>query len=90
MGQDPAGNGVDGGEPCGDPQRLGDLARVADAMREACIQTLLTAYEDARIRGLCDEGALEYAVAAVRRLDGAVVAREAGYGRADPGMGPIT
>lgn len=42
---------------------------VAEAVREACLDAALSAYEDARIAGLCHEGAWEAAVSAVRRLD---------------------
>jgi len=46
-----------------------DFAAIAAAVREACIDTAIQAYEDAGIRGLCDEGRWEYAIAAVKRLD---------------------
>ncbi len=43
--------------------------RLAEAVRTACIQALVTGYEEAGISGLCAEGALEYALDAVRMLD---------------------
>ncbi len=46
-----------------------DLTRLADELRETCIDTFLTAYEDAGISGLCAEGRVEYAVGALRQLD---------------------
>jgi hypothetical protein len=44
-------------------------ASVAEAVRRACIEAALAAYEDAKIRGLCHEGAWECAVEALRSLD---------------------
>lgn len=44
----------------------GDLAR---AVRTACIQAALDGYEQAQIAGLCQEGAWECAVDAMRKLD---------------------
>lgn len=41
---------------------------LAETIRNACLQTALEAYEDARIRGLCQEGAWECAVSALRGL----------------------
>lgn len=46
-----------------------DCATVAEAVRTACVDAALQAYEDAGIRGLCDDGRWEYAIAAIRRLD---------------------
>jgi len=46
---------------------------VAEAVRQACVNTALIAYEDARIDGLCHEGAWECAVDAMRSLELAVV-----------------
>ena len=42
---------------------------VAEAVRAACVDAALAAYEDAGIRGLCEEGRWEAALAAIRRLD---------------------
>ena len=53
-----------------DAQRLSDQGlRLAEAVREACLEAALAAYEDAQIRGLCAEGAWECAVGALRTLD---------------------
>lgn len=41
----------------------------AEAVRAACLRTLLEAHEDAGLRGLCAAGRWETAVQAVRRLD---------------------
>lgn len=46
-----------------------DDQRIAEAVRRACIDAALEAYEDAQIRGLCHEGAWEVAIGAVRSLD---------------------
>jgi hypothetical protein len=48
---------------------LNDFAAIAEAVRTACIDTAIEAYEDAGIQGLCDEGRWEYTIAAMRRLD---------------------
>ncbi|MDT3736308.1 MAG: hypothetical protein ROZ00_08795 [Denitratisoma sp.] len=42
---------------------------IAEAVRRACVEAALEAYEDAQIRGLCREGAWEVAIEAVRTLD---------------------
>jgi hypothetical protein len=41
----------------------------ADKIREACAKEFIRAYEEAGIKGLCEEGRIEYAVDAVRSLD---------------------
>jgi hypothetical protein len=46
-----------------------DRLRVAEAIRDACVHTLLQGYERAAMDGLCHEGAFEAAVDAVRSLD---------------------
>ena len=49
---------------------------LAEAVRAACLNAALEAYEDASIRGVCGEGAWECAIGAIRSLDiGAVVER---------------
>ena len=50
-----------------------DEQRIAEAVRRACIDAALEAYEDAQVRGLCREGAWEVAIEAVRSLDVAAV-----------------
>lgn len=42
---------------------------MGEAIRQACIQAALAAYEDAKLQGLCAEGAWECAVSAMQRLD---------------------
>jgi hypothetical protein len=44
-------------------------ATLAEAVRQACIEAAQAAYEDARINGLCHEGAWECAVDTIRSLD---------------------
>lgn len=46
---------------------------LAEAVRKACVEAALTAYEDAAMSGLCHEGAWECAVDAMRSLDVAAV-----------------
>lgn len=43
--------------------------QVAEAIRAACIQAAQQGYEQAAADGLCDEGALEVALEAIRSLD---------------------
>ena len=43
--------------------------RIAEAVRQACVRAALEGYEEAGISGLCHDGALEYAVDAIRMLD---------------------
>jgi hypothetical protein len=56
-----AGMATDPTEP--DPRRL------AEAVRRACIEAALAAYEDAGVQGLCAEGRWEVAVGAMQSLD---------------------
>ncbi len=52
---------------------LEQLWRPALAISEACYAAALTAYEGAAADGLCHEGALECALAAMRHVDVAAV-----------------
>lgn len=45
------------------------LLRVAEAVRAACLAAAQESYEEASMRGLCHEGAWEYAMGVVRALD---------------------
>jgi hypothetical protein len=47
---------------------MDDPEKLAEAVRRACVEAALDAYEDAQIRGLCREGAWEAAIEAVRSL----------------------
>ncbi len=46
-----------------------EKCRLAEAVKQACINAALSAFEDAGISGLCQEGALENALGAIRMLD---------------------
>lgn len=43
--------------------------QLAEAVRRACIDAALAAWEDAGISGLCAEGRWEMAIQAMRQLD---------------------
>ncbi len=45
------------------------LMQLAQAIRAACVQAAQQGYERAAADGLCDEGALEVALDAIRSLD---------------------
>lgn len=49
---------------------------LAGQVREVCISTALSAYEDASISGLCAEGAFEAAISAIRMLDVASIVNQ--------------
>ena len=44
-------------------------AQIAETVRAACLQAAQQGYERAAADGLCDEGALEVALDAIRSLD---------------------
>lgn len=46
-----------------------DPRLLAEAVRTACIQAALDAYEEGGVRGLCAEGRWEYAISAMRQLE---------------------
>ena len=46
-----------------------DFVQLAEAIRTACAQAAQQGYERAAADGLCDEGALEVALDAIRSLD---------------------
>ena len=46
--------------------RTGLALRLAEAIREACLEAAIDGYEQASISGLCHEGAWEAAVSAIR------------------------
>ena len=50
--------------------------RIAEAVRAACIATAQASYERAAADGLCDEGAWEVAIDAMRSLDVEAIVRE--------------
>jgi hypothetical protein len=53
-----------------------DLQDLAKRIRDACLEAVVGAYDDAGIQGLCAEGRWEAAVGALRTLDLAPVLRE--------------
>jgi hypothetical protein len=53
-----------------------DLEDFAKRIRDACLEAVLRAYEDAGLQGLCAEGRWEVAVGALRTLDLAPLVRE--------------
>jgi hypothetical protein len=46
-----------------------DLEDLAKLIREACLDAVLQAYEDAGIQGLCAEGRWEAAISALRTVE---------------------
>ena len=57
---------------------------LAEAVRRACIETALAAYEDAGIAGLCAEGRWEAAVSAMQSLDLRLLERDRAQASAIP------
>ena len=55
--------------------------RIAEAIRAACIKTAQQSYEHTAADGLCDEGAWEVAIDALRSLDVAAILREVNTGK---------
>ena len=53
-----------------------DLDDIAKRIRDACLEAVLQAYEDAGVQGLCTEGRWEVAIGALRTLDLAPLLRE--------------
>lgn len=45
------------------------LRRLARAVQQICVETALRAYEEAKMSGLCQEGAWELAVDAMRTVN---------------------
>jgi hypothetical protein len=53
-----------------------DVEDLAKRIRDACIEAVLQAYEDAGIQGLCAEGRWEAAVDALRTIELGPLLRE--------------
>lgn len=51
-----------------------DSRKLTEAVRQACLDAAVSAYEDASLSGLCHEGAWEVAVGAIRSVDVASLA----------------
>jgi hypothetical protein len=60
-----------------------NLEDVAKRIRDACLEAVLQAYEDAGVQGLCAEGRWEAAVGALQTLDLAPLLREYQHPSAD-------
>ncbi len=58
-----------------------DPRRVAQAVRNACIEAALAAYERASTDGLCGAGAWECAIEAIRALDLDSILHDASRGK---------
>lgn len=56
---------------------LTEQNRIAEAVRQVCVDAALAAYEDAGMSGLCHEGRWECAVDAMRSLDVATIVKQA-------------
>ena len=52
-----------------------DAAELAERVRSSLLERALAAHDDARLQGLCMEGAWEAAVSAIRSFDVAALAR---------------
>jgi hypothetical protein len=50
---------------------------LAETIRSACVEAALAAYEDAKVMGLCHEGAWEYAIGRLLQLDARALVEEA-------------
>ena len=57
---------------------------IARAVRSACVQAALDGYEQAQIAGLCQEGAWEVAVDAIRRVDLREILRQTAAAESSP------
>lgn len=54
---------------------ISESTRLAERVRAALLERALLAHDDARLQGLCMEGAWEAAVSAMRALDLAALVR---------------
>jgi hypothetical protein len=57
---------------------------IARAVRSACVQAALDGYEQAQIAGLCQEGAWEVAVDAIRMVDLKEILRKMAAAKSSP------
>ena len=53
-----------------------ELEDLAKRIRDACLEAVLQAYEDAAVQGLCAEGRWEVAVGALKTVELAPLLRE--------------
>ena len=61
-----------------------DPLQLAVAVRSACVQAALDGYEQAQIAGLCQEGAWEVAVDAIRMVDLREILRQTAAAESSP------
>ena len=61
---------------------------IAQAVRSACVQAALDGYEQAQIAGLCQEGAWEVAVDAIRLVDLKETLRKTAAAESPPPLPP--
>lgn len=54
-----------------------DRRRLVERVRDACIQAAKDGYENAKVSGLCEDGALEAALSAIYMLDIDAVLKDA-------------
>ena len=60
-----------------------ELEDLAKRVRDACLEAVLQAYEDAGVQGLCAEGRWEVAVGALKTVELAPLLREFEHPLAD-------
>ena len=48
---------------------MANAQQLAEAVRRACIEAALAAYQEGGVLGLCAEGRWEYAISAMQQLD---------------------
>ena len=60
-----------------------ELEDLAKRIRDACLEAVLQAYEDAGMQGLCTEGRWEAAVGALKTVELAPLLRELKHPSAD-------
>jgi hypothetical protein len=60
-----------------------ELEDLAKRIRDACLEAVLQAYEDAGIQGLCAEGRWEVAVGALKTVELTPLLRELKHSSAD-------
>lgn len=60
------------GEPAEDERAL----RIATAVKFECLRAAVESYDDARIRGLCQEGAWDLAMDALKSIDIAAILKQ--------------
>ena len=60
-----------------------ELEDLAKRIRDACLEAVLQAYEDAGVQGLCAEGRWEVAVGALKTVELTPLLRELKHSSAD-------